>query len=60
MDLLPSFVCTELLRTGRIAEVHPVSDLVAPEPWYLCFRQGEATRPALSQLLESFTAPPRR
>jgi DNA-binding transcriptional LysR family regulator len=53
-SILPEFVCAESIRQGRTAEVYPVSDLIAPEPWYLCVRSGETTRPAIAQLLESF------
>lgn len=54
-SILPSFVCADLLENGRIVEVHPVSDLIPPEPWYLCFREGETTRPSVSRLLSVFT-----
>ena len=50
-SLLPSFVCAESLEQGRIVEVHSVSHLIAPEPWYCCFREGEATRPSVALLL---------
>jgi DNA-binding transcriptional LysR family regulator len=57
-SILPEFVCAEALADGRIAQLYPVADLIAPEPWYLCFRQGESTRPLVAQLLESFAAVP--
>ncbi|HEX3795034.1 MAG TPA: LysR family transcriptional regulator [Acidimicrobiales bacterium] len=58
-SILPLFVCRDLLDQGRIVEVHPVSELIPPEPWYLCFRQGEATRPAVARLVQAFALPPR-
>jgi DNA-binding transcriptional LysR family regulator len=57
-SILPSFVCADSLHAGRIVEVHPVSDLIPPEPWYLCVRQGETTRPPIAALLASFAAVP--
>lgn len=57
-SLLPSFVCTDLLAAGRMVEIHPVADLVPPQPWYCCVRQGEAGRPAIAALLASFTPLP--
>jgi DNA-binding transcriptional LysR family regulator len=55
-SLLPAFVCAESLEQGRIVEVHPVSDLIAPEPWYYCFREGEATRPPVALLLSALSS----
>ena len=53
-SILPLFACRDLLDQGRVVEVHPVSELIPPEPWYLCFRQGEATRPAVARLVQAF------
>lgn len=50
-SILPSFVCTDRLTDGRIVELHPISELMAPEPWFCCTRQGEATRPPVARLL---------
>src|SRR5580658_1041265 len=36
-SILPRFVCAEALDERRIVEVHPVSDLIAGEPWFVCF-----------------------
>ncbi len=57
-SILPGFVCAESMQAGRIAEVHPVSDLIPPEPWYFCVRQGETTRPPIAALLASFSFVP--
>lgn len=54
-SILPLFACCDLLERGRIVEVHPVSELIPPELWYLCFRQGEATRPAVARLVQAFS-----
>jgi DNA-binding transcriptional LysR family regulator len=45
VSLLPTFVCTEALATGRIVELFPVSDRVAAEPWFVCTRVGDVARP---------------
>jgi DNA-binding transcriptional LysR family regulator len=57
-SILPAFVCAESIREGRTEEVYPVSDLIAPEPWYACVRSGEVARPAIAQLLRSFAEAP--
>lgn len=58
-SILPLFACRDLLEQGRVVEVYPVSDLIPPDPWFLCFRQGEATRPAVARLVRAFAAPQR-
>lgn len=55
VSMLPSFVCAGALAAGQIVELHPITELVAPEPWSVCFRQGEATRPDLAALLGTFS-----
>jgi DNA-binding transcriptional LysR family regulator len=50
-SLLPSFVCADQLAAGRIVEVYPVEGLLPPEPWFVCLRDGEATRPDVARLL---------
>lgn len=56
-SILPLFACRDLLDEGRVVRVHPVSELIPAEPWYLCFRQGEVTRPAVARLAQAFAAP---
>jgi DNA-binding transcriptional LysR family regulator len=56
-SILPLFACGDLLDQQRLVEVYPVSELIPPEPWYLCFRQGETTRPAVAGLLRAFAVP---
>jgi DNA-binding transcriptional LysR family regulator len=56
-SILPSFVCGELLASGRIVEVHPVSALLPPEPWYCCSRPGETTRPPVALFFKALAAP---
>lgn len=55
-SLLPSFVCAAFLVEGRIEEVYPVAGLVPPEPWFVCFRDGELARPAVGQLVAAVEA----
>ncbi|MGH9088440.1 MAG: LysR family transcriptional regulator [Acidimicrobiales bacterium] len=50
-SLLPAFVCADSLAEARMVEVHPVADLVAPEPWSVSFRDGESSRPAVARLV---------
>ena len=45
-SILPEFVCAESIREGRTEELYPVADLIAPEPWYACVRQGEVRPPS--------------
>jgi DNA-binding transcriptional LysR family regulator len=56
-SILPTFVCAELLASGRIVEVHPVSHLIPPEQWYLCTRQGEAGRSGVAELAAMLLTP---
>ncbi len=56
-SLLPSFVCAALVAAGTIQEVHPVSDLVPLEPWFLCVREGELARPVLARLVAALQSP---
>lgn len=51
VSMLPSFVCAGALDSGEVDQLHPIAGLVAPEPWYVCSRQGEAGRPGLAKLL---------
>lgn len=53
-SILPLFACSDLLEQGSVVEVHPVSGLIPPEPWYLCFRHGEVSRPAVARLVQAF------
>jgi DNA-binding transcriptional LysR family regulator len=54
VSVLPSFICADALATRRVVEIYPVSGLIPPEPWFLCFRQGEDDRPSIAQLLALF------
>jgi DNA-binding transcriptional LysR family regulator len=53
-SILPRFVCARALEERRIVEVHPVSDLIPSEPWFLCFRAGDSARPALAEFVRLF------
>jgi DNA-binding transcriptional LysR family regulator len=48
VSLLPEFVCAEPLRGGRLAEVHPISDLAPSEPWFACTRAADASETLLA------------
>lgn len=56
-SLLPSFVCAALMAAGQVEELHPVAGLVPPEPWFVCFREGELARPTLARLVTALQAP---
>ena len=53
-SILPRFVCAGALEDGRIVEVHPVSDLIAGEPWFVCFRAGDMARPPVAEFVGLF------
>jgi DNA-binding transcriptional LysR family regulator len=53
-SILPRFVCAEALEDHRIVEVHPVSDLISGEPWFVCFRTGDRSRPAVDAFVGLF------
>ena len=51
MSLLPSFVCTDALRTGSVVEVHPVAEVAPVEPWFACIRSADQSWDQLVQLV---------
>jgi DNA-binding transcriptional LysR family regulator len=53
VSLLPRFACDGALHAGRIVELHPVSGLVAPEPWFASVRPADLERPAVRALLDA-------
>jgi DNA-binding transcriptional LysR family regulator len=53
-SILPRFVCARALDERRIVEVHPVSDLIPAEPWFVCFRSGDGTRPPVADFVRIF------
>jgi DNA-binding transcriptional LysR family regulator len=53
-SILPRFVCDRPLEEGRIVEVHPVSDLIPVEPWFVCFRSGDLSRPPVARFVGLF------
>jgi DNA-binding transcriptional LysR family regulator len=55
-SILPRFVCARALDEQRIVEVHPVSDLIPNEPWFVCFRTAESTRASVAQFVDLFDA----
>ena len=56
ISLLPTFVCTEALAAESIVEVHPVSDIVPSEPWFICTRAGDQAREHVTAFTRMFTA----
>jgi DNA-binding transcriptional LysR family regulator len=56
VSLLPEFVCRDALAAGRVAELFPVSHLTPEEPWFVCTRQGDTTRPAVQRVLSAVHA----
>lgn len=54
-SLLPAFVCADGLARGRMVEIHPVSMAIPPEPWLLCYRDGEAARQGLARVISAVT-----
>jgi DNA-binding transcriptional LysR family regulator len=55
-SILPRFVCARALEERRITEVHPVSDLIGSEPWFVCFRAGDTARLAVAEFVRLFDA----
>jgi DNA-binding transcriptional LysR family regulator len=53
-SILPQFVCAGVLEEKRIAEVHPVSDLIPGEPWFVCLRTGGMTRSPVAEFVALF------
>lgn len=53
-SLLPRFVCAGALEEKRIVEVHPVSDLIPGESWFVCFRTGGMTRSPVAEFVGLF------
>ncbi|HXQ61407.1 MAG TPA: LysR family transcriptional regulator [Acidimicrobiales bacterium] len=51
-SILPRFVCARALEDHRIVEVHPVSDLIPGEPWFVCFRTGDMTRASVAAFVD--------
>jgi DNA-binding transcriptional LysR family regulator len=54
-SILPRFVCAGALDEGKIAEVHPVSELIPGQPWFVCVRAGDVARPAVAAFVELVT-----
>jgi DNA-binding transcriptional LysR family regulator len=53
-SILPRFVCARALDEKRIVEVHPVSDVIPGEPWFVCFRTGDRARPPVAAFVALF------
>ena len=57
ISLLPTFVCTEELARGSIAELFPVSDTLPTEPWFACTRVGDVGRDHIGAFTRRLAAP---
>jgi DNA-binding transcriptional LysR family regulator len=57
VSLLPTYVCADALARGRIVELYPVSDEVAPEPWFVCTRVGDVARPHVAAFADALRTP---
>jgi DNA-binding transcriptional LysR family regulator len=57
VSILPTFVCADALATGAMAEVFPVTDHIATEPWLACTRSGDDGRTAVAALLDALASP---
>jgi len=53
-SILPRFVCTRALDERRIVEVHPVTDLIPGESWFVCFRSGDLARSPVAEFVGLF------
>jgi DNA-binding transcriptional LysR family regulator len=53
-SILPRFVCARALEERRIVEVHPVSDLIPGEPWFVCVRAGDMARAPVAAFVGLF------
>ncbi len=53
-SILPRFVCADALQEKRIVEVHPVSDLIPDEPWFVCLRTGGMNRSPVAAFVGLF------
>ena len=60
ISLLPTFVCSEQLARGSIAEVFPVSDTLPTEPWFANTRVGDVGRDHIGAFIRRLEAPPGR
>lgn len=54
-SLLPAYVCAHGLASGRLVELHDVSDLVPLEPWYAVTRRADAADPNIADTLARLT-----
>jgi DNA-binding transcriptional LysR family regulator len=57
ISLLPTFVCTEELARGSIAELFPMSDAIPTEPWFACTRIGDVGRDHIAAFANRLAAP---
>ncbi len=55
ISLLPAFVCTEALRTGSVAEVHPVAHVAPVEPCFACIRSADQSWEQLGRVISALT-----
>jgi DNA-binding transcriptional LysR family regulator len=53
VTILPEYVCSAALHTGRIRELWPIKEFVAGDQWLLAFRELDADRASIRQLAEA-------
>jgi len=56
-SLLPEFACSDALGRGTVVELHPVSDVVAGEPWFACTRVADLDRVPLNEFVAGLAGP---
>jgi DNA-binding transcriptional LysR family regulator len=56
-SLLPDYACADGLASGALVEVCPVTDLVAPEPWFAVTREADVVRPQVADLVGRLDVP---
>lgn len=50
-SLLPAYICARGLRERRLVELHDVTDLVPPEPWFALTHRADASNPAVAAVV---------
>lgn len=53
LSLLPRFICSEELQTGRLTEIYDVSKLAPTEPWFAATRSADAADGRLGALVDA-------
>jgi DNA-binding transcriptional LysR family regulator len=56
-SLLPEYACADGLASGRLVEVHPVSDIVPPEAWFASTREADRARAQVAGFVDRLVVP---